>query len=271
MFFRIRPASPPVAPGGLKRPPEGRIMQGTWERVEIAGKPADVYDRPGPARPRFGVLHLHGAGLETLRDNPAFGRWFDELKLACVCPHGQRCWWADRVCAEFDRRLTPEKYLLGEAVPFFRRRWGLEPRAIGLQGISMGGQGALRLAFKHPTVFPVVAAISAALDCHELYGRGTPLDDMYDSKEQCRQDTALMHIHPTHFPPHILFAIDPEDDVWFRGNDRLHEKLSALGVPHEIDFTTRAGDHSWDYFNHMAERVERFIHAGLEQESRRLL
>ncbi|MBV9123890.1 MAG: esterase, partial [Planctomycetes bacterium] len=101
--------------------------------------------------------------------------------------------------------------------------------------------------------------------------QGTPLDEMYDSKEQCRQDTALLHVSPLHYPPHIFFAIDPEDARWFRGNDRLHEKLTALGIPHEYDFTTRAGGHSWDYFNHLAERVEKFLHDGLEQESRRLL
>ena len=226
---------------------------------------------PGAAPPRFGVLHLHGLGLETLRDHPTFTSLFDELKLACVCPHGQRSWWADRVCAEFDPRLTPERYLLDQVVPFFQARWGLAPRQIGLQGISMGGQGALRLAFKHAKVFPVVAAIASALDYHELYGEGPPLDDMYTSKEQCRQDTALLHIHPGHYPPHIFFCIDPEDRRWFRGNDRLHEKLNALGVPHSVDLTTRAGGHSWDYFNSMAERVERFVLAGLEQESRRLL
>jgi S-formylglutathione hydrolase len=246
-------------------------MSGTWTRVEVGGKPADVYEPAGPARPRFGVLHLHGAGLETLRDKPAFTRWFDDLRLACVCPHGQRSWWGDRVCAQFDPQVTPGKYLLGEVIPFFQERWGLAARAVGLQGISMGGQGALRLAFKHPQIFPVVAAISAAIDYHELYGQGTPLDDMYDSKEQCRQDTALLHIHPSQYPGHIFFAIDPDDARWFRGNDRLHEKLSALGVPHEADLKTRAGGHSWDYFNHMAERVVKFVHAGLEQESRRLV
>jgi S-formylglutathione hydrolase len=246
-------------------------MQGTWTRVEIGNRPTDVYDLAAAQLARFGVLHLHGAGLETLRDNSSFTRLFDELNLVCVCPHGQRSWWGARVCTEFDPEVTPEQYLLRDVMPFFHVRWGLRPRAIGLQGISMGGQGALRLAFKHPNLFPVVAAISAAIDYHELYGEGTPLDDMYDSKEQCRQDTALMHIHPTQYPPHIFFAIDPEDDRWFRGNDRLHEKLNALGVAHEIDFTTRKGGHSWDYFNRMAERVERFLYAGLEQESRRLL
>lgn len=240
-----------------------------WSRAMIAGKAADLFDPPA-GRPRFGVLFLHGFGLETLADNAAFTRPLAELQLACVCPHGQRSWWGDRICAEFDPQISPERYLLDSVVPYFAERWGLRPRAVGLLGISMGGQGALRLAFKHPAVFPVAAAISPALDYHELYGRGTPLDAMYTSKEQCRQDTALMHVPPSHPPPHLFFCIDP-DDTWHRGNDRLHEKLNALGVPHTLDITTRAGGHSWDYFNHMADRAVRFVHAGLDQESRRLL
>jgi len=246
-------------------------MEGTWTSVDIAGKHADIYDPPGGARPRLGILHLHGGGLETLRDRPAFTRLFAELRLACVCPQGGRCWWVDRVCPAFDPQITPERFLLDRVLPFFHERWELAPRSLGVQGISMGGQGALRLGFRRPDLFPVVAAIAAAVDYHELYGQGTPLDEMYDSKEQCRQDTVLLHVHPSHYPPHIFFGIDPEDERWFRGNDRLHEKLTALGIPHEIDVTTQAGGHSWDYFNHMAERVVRFLYAGLEHESRRLL
>jgi S-formylglutathione hydrolase len=246
-------------------------MSGSWTRVSIGDKQADVYDPPGEGRPRFGVLFLHGVGLETLADNPVFTHRFAELRLACVCPHGQRSWWGNRTCAEFDPKITPERHLLDRVLPFFDTRWGLRPRAIGLLGISMGGQGALRLAFKHPEFFPVVAAISSALDYHDLYGQGTTLDAMYDSKEQCRQDTALMHVPPFHPPPHIFFCIDPDDTRWYRGNDRLHEKLNALGVPHTLDMTTRAGGHSWDYFNDMADRAVPFLYTGLEQESRRLL
>ncbi len=117
----------------------------------------------------------------------------------------------------------------------------------------------------------MVAAIASALDYHELYGQGMALDAMYDSKEQCRQDTALLHIHPGQYPPHIFFAIDPDDTRWYRGNDRLHEKLSALGIPHTLDLTTRAGGHSWAYFDHLAGPSLRFLHDGLLQESRRLL
>jgi pimeloyl-ACP methyl ester carboxylesterase len=245
-------------------------MNGVWSTVEIGGKTADVYDPPGN-RPRFGVLHLHGYGLETLPGDTAFTRWFDEFNMACVCPHGQRSWWADRICHEFDPVITPERYLLDAVAPYFGQRWNLPSQALALQGISMGGQGALRLAFKHPQRFAVVAGISPAIEYHEWYYRGTPLDEMYDSKEQCRQDTVPMHIHPSNQPPHLFYCIDPTDADWYRGCDRLHEKLNALGVTHELDLETSAGGHSWDYFRHMAQRVERFVFVGLEQQSRRLL
>ncbi len=240
-----------------------------WTQETIAGKTADVFSPRG--KPRFGLIFLHPVGLETLTDNAVYTALFQKSNLVCVVPHGQQSWWLDRVCAEFDPNISPEKYVLEHVVPFFRERWNLAPRALGLFGISMGGQGAIRMALRHPQVFPVAAGIASAFDFHEWYGQGTPLDEMYTSKEQCRQDTALMHIHPSNWPPHLFFAIDPEDVDWFRGNDRLHEKLTALGVPHTIDFTTSAGGHTWEYFNRMAEPTMRFLIEGLEKESRRLL
>ena len=91
-----------------------------WMTVAIGGKGADVFEPSQAARAQFGVLHLHGIGLETLIDRPVFTRWLDELQLACVCPHGQRSWWGDRVRPEFDAKITPERYLLDLVVPFFR-------------------------------------------------------------------------------------------------------------------------------------------------------
>jgi S-formylglutathione hydrolase len=246
-------------------------MTGTWNRVDLAGKPADVYEPTGPARPRFGLLYLHGADEATLRDRPTFSRLFEELRLACVCPTGDLSWWTDRVCPAFDPYVTAERYLLQSVVPYFQERWGLAPRSIGLFGLGMGGQGALRLAFKHPDLFPAVAGVAPAIEYHEYYGAGSPLDDLYDSKEQCRQDTVPMHVHPAHYPPHVFFAMDPDDSWWFRGSDRLHEKLSALGVPHEIDFTTRTEGDRVSYFDRLGERAVRFLVQALEQESRRLL
>src|SRR5262249_25569356 len=146
-----------------------------------------------------------------------------------------------------DPQLTAEKFVVRHLLPFVLERWNLGPRAVGLHGIGMGGQGALRLAFKHASLFPAVAAVAPALEFHELYGYGEPLDDMYDSKEQCRQDTAIMHVPPHDYPPHIYYCADPEDDRWYRGADRLHEKLNALGISHDADLTTIGGGPTTDY------------------------
>jgi S-formylglutathione hydrolase len=246
-------------------------VNGAWTTLALAGKTVDLYEPPALGRSRFALVYLHSGEKESLRDRPALTRLLDELTLPCIAPHGDWSWWADRICPEFDTQLTAERFVVDQVVPEARRRWQPGPRGLGIAGISMGGQGALRLAFKHPELFPVVAGISSSLDYHEWYGQGTVLDTLYDSKEQCRQDTALMHIHPHHYPPHIFFCIDPDDARWYRGNDRLHEKLNALGIPHEVDLTTRAGGHAWSYFEHMSPRTLRFVAAGLEQESRRLL
>lgn len=246
-------------------------MNGSWQRREIAGKGADVYSWPNGRRPLYGVIYLHSVGQETLAGNEVFTGLFEELGLVCVCPHGGQSWWSDRLGSDFDPDVTAERWLIDQVVPFFEQAWGLAPPAIGLLGISMGGQGALRLAFKHPRIFPVVASISAALEYHQYYGFGYSLDEMYDSKEQARQDTAILHVHPGQYPPHIYFCIDPWDADWWRGNDRLHEKLSALGIAHTCDLTTKGGGHSWEYFNAMGERAVRFVHSGLVEMSRRLL
>jgi S-formylglutathione hydrolase len=243
-------------------------MPGKWERLLIADKPADVFAPANGARPRFGILFLHDLDSRTLRDDPTFTPLLEAAGLACACPFGNQSWWTDRLCPEFDPQVTAERYVIENVLPFFTDRWELETKAIGLLGTGMGGQGALRLAFKHPQSLLTVAALAPSIEYQELHGRGTALDHMYDSKEQCRQDTAILHLHPSHYPPHIFFAIDP-DDPWHRGSDRLHEKMNALGVPHTAEFVN--GGTGWEFGRKMAEPALQFLINGLETESRRLL
>lgn len=240
-----------------------------WSRTDIAGKPADVFDPPDS--PRFAVLFLHPVGGELPSDNAAYTAAFAAHGLGVVAPHGRQSWWADRICPDFDAAVTAERHLLHNVVPWMEARWSLSPRAVAAAGISMGGQGAVRLGFKHPERFAVVASVAGAFDYHEYYGRGTPLDEMYESRERCRLDTAILHIDPHRYPPHIWLACDPADAAWFRGNDRLHEKLSAIGIPHTIDWDSSHGGHTWAYFEAMAEPMVRFIADALAKESRRLV
>src|SRR5579863_5529830 len=65
----------------------------------------------------------------------------------------------------YDGRFRYDDFFLQEFMPWVEHRYRIvahrESRAIG--GISMGGYGALRMAFLHPQLFGSVSAHSAAL------------------------------------------------------------------------------------------------------------
>ncbi len=238
-----------------------------WTTATIGGKTASVFDPPDGSS--FALLYLHSLAVESPATDPIFTAELVNHRLRCVAPCGGQCWWADRVCPAFDAAFTPERYLLDKVVPWMESTWQLGARALALAGVEMGGQGALRLAFKYPDRFPVGASIAGAVDCQEWYGRGTPIDEMYASRERCRLDTAILHIDAHDWPRHIWFCCGPEAFA-YRGNDRLHEKLAAMGVPHTTDLDTPA-QHSPDYVKQMIPPMLTFIVEALQKESRRLM
>jgi S-formylglutathione hydrolase FrmB len=239
-----------------------------WESVTIGGRSADVFT---PAdRPRFVLVFLSDLDGVTPRDNPAWTHLLAANRLACVCPAGAEAWWLDRVWPPFDPAKSAEQYLLDDVIPWALARYRLPPTAVAVAGVGAGGQGALRVGFRHPARIRVVAGLGSYLDFHEAYGRGTSLDEIYSSREHCRQDTAVLQIDGHEWPPYVWFACDP-DSPWLRGNDRLKEKLSAMGVPHAIDFTSRARGDAWAYYDSLAPALVRFIVEALEKEARRLV
>jgi len=247
------------------------MSPGEWQQVVIAGKQVDLYEPPDPVEQNFAILFLHGHGVNTIKDNPAYTAELERTGLRAVCPYGARSWWLDVICDEFDAALTPLAFLHEELVPAIRDRWNVPERGLGLTGISMGGQGALQLAYRHPRAYPVVAAISPAIQFERYYGRDIPLDDMFDSAEDARQHTVTLHLNPLNWPQHQLLVCDPADDYWFEGVDRLAMKLASSGIPFETDFEISAGGHDWSYFNQMAPKVIEYLATRLEQESRRLV
>jgi pimeloyl-ACP methyl ester carboxylesterase len=262
--------SPPVATGGLFSFYHVHMtVADQWQTLDINGKPAQAFAPSEPARGT--IIFLHNAACHPLSVSTTYTQLLQEHRLNCICPWGGATWWSDRVVPDYDPALSAERYVLDVVVPFTRQHFGMGPQSFGLLGISMGGQGALRLAFKRPDLFPVVAGVAPAIEYHQYYGQGSPIDAMYTSKEQCRQDTVPMHVNPTALPRHVFFCIDPDDDHWQRGADRLHEKLLALGVAHECDLTTQAGGHGWTYDDALAKRTIEFLARGLAHESRRLL
>ena len=246
---------------------------GTWSETEVAGHACHVFEPAQPSEHGHTVVYLHCSYSAKLRAYPTFVEPFARRGLRIIQPMGGRCWWTDRIWAPFDSEISAERYVLVKVLPFISEHWNVRPPQLALLGVSMGGQGALRISYKHPNIFPTVAAILPSIDFQKRIEEGIDpgLEAMYRDAEDARQDTATLHIHPLNWPRNQFFCCDPTDLRWHESADRLRMKLWSLGVPFECDLETVAGGHSFEYACHMAERCAHFIADRLEHERLRII
>ena len=137
-----------------------------WSTIELAGHACEVFEPTQPSEHQYVIVYLHGVSGEWLNDKPAFTEQFERFGLRVIGPRTQRSWWSDRICDEFDMQKTAESFVKDDVMCHIQDHWGVTTPRVALLGTSMGGQGALRLSYKYPGLFPVVAAISPAIDYH---------------------------------------------------------------------------------------------------------
>ena len=234
-----------------------------WTETTISGRPAEVFDPPD-AKSESAVIYLHGYAGESLKENEVWTSLFAKERLRVVRPEGGPCWWLDALSPDFDDTQTPMSYLRHDVMSWIAEQWGARSPRVALLGVSMGGQGALNLAYRHGREFPVVAALSPAIDFHRIYGEGFRVEAIFDDAEAARMETAVLNLHPMNWPRFQFFCSDPKDRLWHEGSERLASKLSSSGVPFESDLRTSRGGHGWEYFNAMAEQAITFVSRSLD-------
>jgi S-formylglutathione hydrolase FrmB len=247
-------------------------LVGNWSEIDLAGHTCRAFEPAQPSPHGFVVIYLHCSGAAPIGRYPAFVNQFERHGLRVIEPVSGLSWWTDRIWRGFDPQFSAEAYVTKHVVAHAVQRWSARPPQLALLGISMGGQGALRLAYKYPDVFPTVAAIAPAIDFQRRIDEGVDpgLAEMYRDAEEARQDTALLHIHPLNWPRNQFFCCAPTDERWYDSAERLRMKLSSLGVPFECDLESDNGGHSYQYFCYMAERSVGFIAERLERERLRV-
>ena len=249
-----------------------------WSLVTVAGRACEMF-APAEAAPDRALVFLHDLDGRPPSQSDAVRSAIEAAGLPTLAPLTGRSWWLDRIMPTFDRELPPEQFVRDCVVAEIGTRFGVSPPGIALVGVGMGGQGALRLAYRHPGVFPIAAAIAPALDFHLGMRHAADRDDgeLFDTLwetfgdvERARQDTAILHVHPLNWPRHQWFASSPDDLDWHDGVSRLHGKLVALGIPHEAVLEAAPGESQAAFEHRMAAAALAFARAALDKESRRI-
>jgi enterochelin esterase-like enzyme len=139
-------------------------------------------------------------------------------------------------------------YLVSDVVTSVDREYRTIPnraaRAVG--GLSMGGEGALRMALLNPVVFGIVAAHSPSL--RTAYDQLAPeLQRLYGTEADWRAASGLWLATDTDAAARLSISLDVgEDDPWRPNVALLHERLDERGVSHR--FEVLPGEHAAEYW-----------------------
>ena len=201
------------------------------------------------------VYLLHGAGgkysdwVTNVPDKQTVQRLADEYDIIIVCPDGNITSWY------FDSPVDPaykyETYVSSELVSYIDSHYSTikdrSKRAI--TGLSMGGHGALYLAFKHQDVFGACGSMSGGVDLRPFPDRWD-IDKRlgpYNQYPERWEANSVINLTYLLKPDSLAIAFEcGSDDFFYQVNKNLHEKLLERNIPH--DFTVRPGGHSWDYW-----------------------
>ena len=185
----------------------------------------------------------HKANLDALAN---------KYSVIIVCPDGQDSWYFD---SPVDPSMQFETYVSKELIAYidshYRTFANRYMRAI--TGLSMGGHGALFLAWRHPDVFWSCGSMSGNMDI-------TQFPDKWHIKDRLGEQSANPQRWRDHAvcnlvgrlkacplqPAQNIIIDDGLNDIFIENNIALHEQLVEAGIDH--DFTVRPGRHSWDYW-----------------------
>ena len=230
------------------------------------------YDSPASKNPpqRYPVLYfLHGLGDDerTLFNS---GGWtlLDDLRkqhkmgdFLIVVPAGKSSFYINSA----DNSERYSDFLLEEFLPRIESKYRIRAARGGraISGISMGGYGALRLAFAHPELFRAVSAQSPALitespqQLDSVALSGSPLVAVLGP-------VFGRPINVSHWNANNPLLLAKRNPAGLRRLDNYGLEKGAVALDHELseehiqhDYHLYPGDHSIRYFlTHFAEVME---------------
>ncbi|MDN3666730.1 alpha/beta hydrolase [Algibacter miyuki] len=210
----------------------------------------DSYKKNGPKLPV--VYLLHGAGGDHkawLSKAPNIEAYADLYNVIIVCPDGHKTsWYFD---SPIDSNMRYETYISKELVAGVDSNYNTvaDKNHRAITGYSMGGHGALYLAFKHHDVWGVAASMSGGLDIRGFsHGWDLPkrLGVYAKEPENWEQNTVINMTHLLD-GKNLKFMFDcGVDDFFYDANVRLHKKLLERRIPH--DYIERPGAHTNQYW-----------------------
>lgn len=167
-----------------------------------------------------------------------------------VCPDGRNSWYWD---SPIDPNMQMESFIVSDLVPAIDRDFRTIPTAASraITGLSMGGQGAIWLAIRHPDIWKNVATMSGGVDItkkqfHKKWTMAKRLGT-YDENPQRWQEHSIVNLVKNLEPQTLnIMVVCGTEDFFYDVNCDLDHELNRHKIGHT--FVTAPGNHSWNYW-----------------------
>ena len=206
---------------------------------------------PDGKKPRATLYLLHGYSgnyANWIHTAPQIADLVDSYGYLVVCPDGGFDSWYWDSSADFQY----ESYITKELLPFIEDKYGVgtERTDRAITGLSMGGQGALYLAFRHQDLFAFAGSTSGGVDIRPFpdnWGMKKRLGT-YDENPEVWNAHCIVEMTHLLKPNSLKLFIDcGTEDFFYEVNKKLHEKLNYMNIPHH--FLSMPGQHNGAYWS----------------------
>ena len=218
---------------------------------------------------QFPVVYLlHGYSgnyANWITKVPAIKDLADQHQLIIVCPDGNNSWYLD---SPEQPNSKYETYVAQELVKWIDGKYKTiaDKKGRAITGLSMGGHGALYLAFRHQDVFSVAGSMSGGVDIRPFPNNWSiaKLLGTYATKPVQWDNNSVINL--THLLTSKSLALIIQcgtEDFFYKVNVALHDKLTYQNIPHT--FITNPGKHNWKYWAEAINYQLIFIKANLKE------
>ena len=211
--------------------------------------PAQYTEKKNPIRFFPVVYLLHGA-QGSYRDWPKkadLRSLASQYGVIIVCPDGQDSWYFD---SPIDPKFQFETYVVYELRNYIETHYRTlnHSKYRAITGLSMGGHGALWLAWRHPDIYGSCGSMEGGVDIYNFPNRWKVNERLgeFESNKEVWREHSVMSLVPTLEPGQNIVIDAGKNDIFIEANNALHEALDKQGIPH--DYTVRPGKHSWSFW-----------------------
>ncbi len=238
---------------------QGAVVDTVWVYSETMNVKVQTIvispdDKKTSPKPVIYLLHGYSGNAGSwLGMKPELKDIADRDQLIFVCPDGKNSWYWD---SPKNSSYRYETFVSDELIRYIDSHYPTvkDRKGRAISGLSMGGHGAMFLAFRHKEVFGAAGSTSGGLDIRPFpnnWEMSLQLGKEHENREIWEKHTAINQIDRLKNGELALIIDCGYSDFFFEVNNDFHKKLLKYNIDHE--FQVRPGVHNAAYWKNSIE------------------